>query len=129
MSRRNIADERGQAIVEFALVVPVLLVIMFAIMQFGAVYNDYVTLTDATRVGARKAATSRHSATARADAEDAVRSSAADLDQADLDVNVASVWEHGEDVIVEAMYPYEVNLLGLVVASGQLESTTTERVE
>ena len=44
--------------VEFALVVPILCVVLFGILQFGALYNDYVTLTDATRVGARKAATS-----------------------------------------------------------------------
>ena len=115
--------------VEFALVLPLLLVVVFGIFQFGVLYNDYVTLTDATRVGARKAATSRHSATRTGDTEAAVRSAAVGLDQPDLDVTVTSVWEHGEDVTVAATYPYEVNLLGLVVASGQLESTTTERVE
>ena len=41
----------------------------------------------------------------------------------------ATAWEHGEDVTVTATYPYEIDLLGLVVASGQLESSTTERVE
>ena len=48
--------------VEFALVVPILCVILFGVIQFGVLYNDYVTLTDATRVGARKAAVSRHEA-------------------------------------------------------------------
>ena len=61
--RRNIfRNERGQTMVEFALVVPILCVVLFGILQFGALYNDYVTLTDATRVGARKAATSRQEA-------------------------------------------------------------------
>ncbi len=115
--------------VEFAIVVPLLLVIVFGIFQFGAVYNDYVTLTDATRVAARKAAVSRHSASPEADAEEALRNSAVGLEQDDLAVVVAGTWEHGEDVTVEAKYPYEIDLLGLVVASGQLESTTTERVE
>ena len=64
MSRRRnmIRNERGQTMVEFALVVPILCLVLFGILQFGALYNDYVTLTDATRVGARKAATSRHEA-------------------------------------------------------------------
>jgi Flp pilus assembly protein TadG len=132
MSRRriNIRNERGQTMVEFALVVPILCVVIFGILQFGALYNDYVTLTDSTRVGARKAATSRHSLTPEADAEAAARNSAAGLDADDLDIAVnATSWEHGESVTVTATYPYEVDLLGFVVASGDLTSETTERVE
>ena len=45
--------------VEFALVMPVLFLVLFGIIQFGALYNDYITLTDAARIGARKAAVSR----------------------------------------------------------------------
>lgn len=130
MSRRRIREERGQTLVEFALVVPVLLVILFGIIQFGVVYRNYVTLTDASRVGARKAAVSRHEANPAGVAEAAVRGSASGLDQGELEVSVtASAWEHGEDVTVNARYPYEINLLGFVVAAGELESTTTERVE
>ena len=132
MSRRRnmIRNERGQTMVEFALVVPILCVVLFGILQFGALYNDDVTLTDATRVGARKAATSRHLASPAAAAEAAARSSASGLNAADLDVNVtATAWEHGETVTVEATYPYKIDLLGFVVASGNLDAKTTERVE
>lgn len=136
MSRRcRIQDERGQTMIEFAIVVPLLLVIVFGIFQFGSLYKDYVTLTDATRVGARKAATSRQSGTPEADVEAAVRNSAPGIDTAcaggaGLCVTVtADAWEHGADVTVKASYPYKVDLLGFVVASGQLESATTERVE
>ena len=116
--------------VEFALVAPLLLLILFAVLQFGAVYNDYVTLTDATRVGARKAAVSRHEANPEGAAEDAARNSAEGLDAAKLDITVdATGWEHGETVTVEAKYPYTINLLGIVVSSGDLTSETTERVE
>ena len=45
--------------VEFAIVLPVLLLVVLGIMQFGVVYNNWVTLTDATRAGARQAAVSR----------------------------------------------------------------------
>jgi hypothetical protein len=37
--------------------------------------------------------------------------------------------EQGGDITVRATYPYEINLLGLVVKSGDLISETTERVE
>jgi Flp pilus assembly protein TadG len=132
MSRRrnHIRDERGQTMVEFALVAPLLCLILFGILQFGALYNDYVTLTDATRVGARKAAVSRHEADPAGAAETAARNSAAGLDQAELDIAVAATaWEHGGSVTVEATYPYEIDLLGFVVAAGDLTSETTERVE
>jgi Flp pilus assembly pilin Flp len=132
MSRRRmmIRDERGQTMVEFALVVPILCIVLFGILQFGALYNDYVTLTDATRVGARKAAVSRHEAFPQNVAEAAARDSAVGLDPAKLEVFVnAAAWEHGEPVTVEATYPYEIDLLGFSVASGELSSKTTERVE
>jgi Flp pilus assembly protein TadG len=132
MSRRpiTIRDERGQTMVEFALVVPILCVILFGIFQFGALYNDYVTLTDATRVGARKAAVSKYEANPEAVAEAAARNSAQGLDPGDLDIAVtATAWERGQSVTVEATYPYEIDLLGFVVASGDLTSETTERVE
>ena len=48
--------------VEFALVIPILCVVLFGVIQFGILYKNYVTLTDAARVGARKAAVSRHEA-------------------------------------------------------------------
>ena len=51
--------ESGQAMVEFAIVLPVLLVLVFGIIQFGIVFNHYLTLTDAVRAGARQAAVSR----------------------------------------------------------------------
>ena len=132
MSRRRISirHERGQTMVEFALVVPLLCLILFGVLQFGALYNDYVTVTDAARVGARKAAVSRQTADPAGEAEAAARASADGLDQAQLDINVnVTAWEPGQSVTVEALYPYEIDLLGFVVASGELSSETTERVE
>jgi Flp pilus assembly protein TadG len=129
MTSRRLRDQKGQTMVEFALVLPLLLVIMFAVVQFGIVYNDYVTLTDATRAGARKGAVSRLAADPAGATVAAVENSASGLDLADLDVDVDSTFQQGQDVTVEASYPYEINLLGIHVASGMLTSKTTERVE
>lgn len=130
MSRRRIRAQHGQTMVEFTLIVPLLFVILLGIIQFGALYNDYVTLTDATRVGAREAAVGRQKANPQAAAEAAVRSSASDLDQDELRVTVDTpAWERGQPVVVRATYPYDINLLGFVVAAGELTSETTERVE
>ena len=128
--RHTLRDERGQTMVEFALVVPILCIVLFGIFQFGALYNDYVTVTDATRVGARKAAVSRHEVSPEGVAETAARNSASGLTPAKLKIKVtATGWEHGDAVTVEATYPYSINLLGVVVKTGTLKSQTTERVE
>jgi Flp pilus assembly protein TadG len=127
--RIQIKNERGQTMTEFALVLPVLALILFAVIQFGIVFNNYVQLTDATRAGARKAAVSRQTSDPSGTAVAAVRSSAKDLKQSDLSVTVSSTWQPTTDVSVTATYPYSISLLGMVVKSGRLSSTTTERVE
>lgn len=115
--------------VEFALVVPILCLVLFGVLQFGALYNNYVTLTDATRVGARKAAVSRHIANPAGAAESAARNSASGLAAGKLVITVASSWKQGDPVTVEASYPYSIKLVGLGIRSGSLKSKTTERVE
>jgi len=130
MKRISFKNQDGQSVTEFALVLPILAFLLFAVIQFGIVFNNYVTLTDATRAGARKAAVSRDDPNRDADVMAAVRSSATDLDGSKLSVSPpSSTWDSGTDVTVTASYPYSISLLGLVVKSGRLSSTTTERVE
>lgn len=128
--RRSIREQKGQTMVEFVLVVPVLFLVLFGIIQFGILYNDYITLTDAARVGARKAAVSRQTGDPVGLAITATKNAASDLELAKLGVSVtATAWAPGADVTVEATYPYEVNIMGVVLSSGNLKSSTTERIE
>ena len=127
---RDGADrERGQAMVEFVIVLPILCVLLFGIVQFGITFNHYLTLTDSVRAGARKAAVSREVSNPVGAAVAQVRASASDLKQSDLAVTVSSNWAPGVDVTVTAKYPFSINIMGIVVHSGQLSSSTTERVE
>jgi Flp pilus assembly protein TadG len=117
---------------EFALVLPILALLLFGVIQFGIAFNNYLTLTDAVRAGARKGAVARHLTTNReATVEQAVVDAATDLNLSDLDVTVGvnPGWEQGADVTVTATYPYNIKLLGVGIKSGLLTSTTTERVE
>jgi Flp pilus assembly protein TadG len=52
-ARRRSAPARGQSLVEFALVMMPLFIILLAIVQFGFIFNSYVTITNASREGAR----------------------------------------------------------------------------
>jgi Flp pilus assembly protein TadG len=46
-------SERGAAAVEFALVMPLLLLLVFGIVEFGLIMNRQITVTHAAREGAR----------------------------------------------------------------------------
>jgi|SRR5438128_11565575 Flp pilus assembly protein TadG len=134
--------------VEFAVVLPILALLLFAILQFGITLNNYVTLTDAVRAGARQAAVSRcipscASPNPSPTVISKVRAAAVNLNQTNFNVNCGTTsqtslcvtvtpnpsWTGGADVTVTATYPYKISLLGLVVKSGRLTSTTVERVE
>jgi Flp pilus assembly protein TadG len=128
MSRNRIRNEDGQSMVEFAIVLPLLALLLFGIIQFGIVFRNYLAVTDAVRVGARKAAVSRQHANPPAVATAAAKKAAGDLGGA-MNVSIVSTWKAGEDVKVTGSYPYQINLLGIVVKSGNMTSTITERVE
>lgn len=50
---KNFNEERGQALVEMVLVLPILLLLVFGTIEFGRVFNSYLEVTNAAREGAR----------------------------------------------------------------------------
>jgi Flp pilus assembly protein TadG len=55
--RKRRRGDRGQSLVEFALVIPLFLLILFGILEFGFLLYSRITLINATREGARTAVT------------------------------------------------------------------------
>jgi Flp pilus assembly protein TadG len=49
------ADSRGQALLEFALILPILLLLVLGIVEFGHIWNINQMVSDTTREGARRA--------------------------------------------------------------------------
>jgi len=125
------SGESGQTLVEFAALLPVLCLLLFGIIQFGVVFHDYISVTDASRVGARKAAVSRFAGDSGASAEAAALEAATSLDDDLVTATCdADDWDAaGSDVSCTVTYPYSIDVLGLVVADGTLTSVTTERLE
>ncbi len=128
--RNKLKNERGQTFTELALSLPILLVLVLAIAQFGVAFNNYLTLTDAARAAARKGAVSRDAGQAT-DCQNAGYAAGGNLKNPGTDFKVlcSSSWAAGSDVTVTATYPYSINLLGWVVKSGTLTTTMKERVE
>jgi Flp pilus assembly protein TadG len=135
---RNVKhDERGQAVTEFAVILPVLLLVLFAIFQFGVIFNNYIQVSAAAREGARKGVVSRNAgncSTVNGMAQTAAKNAAPGLDQTKTTVTVTDTCTNnalapGTDLTVTVSYPWSVSLLGAVVASGNMSSSTTMRVE
>lgn len=128
-------NEDGQAMVELALVLPLIGLLLFGVIQFGIAFNRYLTLTDAVRAGARQAAVSRFVADPVGATTARVTGAADGMTRPDLQIAVTAPngnpasFAPGSDVKVTASYPFDIDLLGLVVASGRMTSSTTERVE
>ena len=122
---------RGQAMVEFTLILPLLMLLILGIYQFGQTYADYIQVTNAARDGGRKALVSRSDATGVADVTTTAKNATWWLNKSQITVTVtpSQPWAQGSTVTVTVSYPYTINLLGLVVSSGTLKSTTTVRME
>ena len=81
--------QEGQAIVEFTLIATILIVLLLAIAQFGIIWSNYVSVTQAAREGARRAVVkgSEGQAAMITYADQGARQSAANLKQASLSVS------------------------------------------
>ncbi len=110
--------QAGQAVVEFAVLLPVLLLLTFGILQFGLVLNAQLALTEGVREGVQVAATG-----AAGPAVTSAVSGNAGMVQ-DLQVSVASA---GNDVTVTATGDYPVLVpLPMLGPSVSLEASMTE---
>jgi Flp pilus assembly protein TadG len=83
--RERLQRERGASVVEFALIVPLLIVLVLGIIEFGHAFQVQGTLSAAAREGARVMALQSDPAAARA----AVRDAAPTLDPAITDAQIA----------------------------------------
>ncbi|BAF59628.1 flp pilus assembly protein TadG [Pelotomaculum thermopropionicum SI] len=52
-----VREKRGQALVELALVLPLLLLLLMGIMESGRIFHSYLLITNASREGARAGVT------------------------------------------------------------------------
>lgn len=125
--------EDGQAAVEFAIVAPMLIALLLAIVQAGVAFNHYLAVTDAARAAARQAIEARIAGVTVAQVQQAAQDAAGGLDLTNR-VTVADpadpTFTHaGSTVTVTVTYPYSINVLGWAISSGDLQSTMTDRLE
>ena len=108
--RRN---RRGQALVELAVALPVLLLVLMGIIDFGRVFHSHLTVTTAARAGARVAIVGA----ADAEIQEAVRQAAATLDAAALNVEISpGSAERGAGVNVTVQVEYELPIITPIIS-------------
>lgn len=87
---RSSRDDRGAQAVEFAILVPALLLIIVGIVTFGFVFNAQITVTQAAREGARLAAICAQDATCLGTVKAQVEAHAPGLSLSDSQIAVTS---------------------------------------
>ena len=120
--------ERASAAVEFALVLPLVLLMAIALVQVGLLVKDQLVVAGAARAGARQGAVSTDDAQVRQVATQA----AAGLDPARLAVTVERQGGVGTPVVVTLRYDEPPGLpwvAWLFPSEIQLSSTVTFRQE
>lgn len=141
------ADRSGANAVEFALIAPLLLMLLMAIIQFSIALNNYIELTEAVRTGARNLAISRAmaSATPYTTTISNIKSSAGNLTGSNITVTMsvngtactsdttcatALAAAAGDTASVTATYPCNLTVMNFnFYPSCSLQSQTSDLVE
>lgn len=130
MSKRALAtrlrSQHGAAAVEFALILPVLMMLLLGIVEYGSVYNAQITLTSAAREAAREASLRMSGGDAEAEVLAAAGSAAAaaavglDADLLTIDIPAAAdSCSSATSIEVTVSYQY-TSITGLVPVPGTL---------
>lgn len=132
MQVQRLRNEKGQTFVEFALVLPFLVFLIMGIIQFGRAWQNYITITDAARVGAREGAV--HTATACSSATDKINSLGVIPAGSSVTCSTPGGLVTGQPLNVQITYSFTIGLPGYfgIPALNQtftLVSNAQERLE
>jgi len=97
--------EDGAAAVEFALLLPILVALLFGTVEFARAYNTLATLNHAAREGARTLAVTKDQSAA----ESAARDAATSLDKSKLTIS-APACSPSQAATVTASYPLQLHI-------------------
>lgn len=121
--RRLRDGDAGQALVEFALILPLMLLLLFALADFGRAFYTWLVVTNAAREGARVGATQASTNAIEQRIYDALGA----LDPADLTISLTNVQgPRGEPIEVDLTYSFEyvtpIGDLITMISGGSLDT-------
>ena len=121
--RQMIKEERGQSMVEMALVLPLLLALVFGIIEFGNIYSHQLEVTNLARHGARVAIVATDKSAA---ADDALETTL----EARMSGASVEITRSGGDVTAKVDYNCEL-ITGQIIGIGtkHLSAVATMKAE
>jgi len=126
----KLSVERGQTIVEFALVLPILVILLMGVLQGGVSLHDYISMTDAARVGARAAAVQRTNSPCAPNgaARTAIEKTLSKRQWDDISgaISCTAGANVGDPIKVSITYTFKIDWIGI---SQNLTTSATERLE
>jgi Flp pilus assembly protein TadG len=136
----KMGDNKGVAAVEFAIVLPVLILFLFGIIEFGILFYDKAVITNASREGARAGIVYNYPApVTEAEIEQVVRNYCADYlitFATTPSLTIASNWtgyEAGDTLAVTVTYDYQFlvlpNFVSAMTGGINLAAITLMRME
>jgi len=150
---RRARGERGAALVEMAIILPIFVVLVFGLLEFGITYNSYIALRQGTREAARQAAVGNFGSTSGCSLTGLSGSPSADVQklmclaksQAGLsfantrvkvlsgnsDFSSAGTFTKGDSVIVCTEYPVDsvAKFVSPLLGGAVLKTKTSMRIE
>jgi Flp pilus assembly protein TadG len=127
MRIRRWRDDRGSAVVEFALIAPVLILLLLGIVEYGFVFNAQLQVTGAAREAARQMAVSSSAPAAQSAALASVAGLAPALTAGDVTFSEPTCVA-GTDVTATVGYDHPF-MTGLFGATIHLTGTGTYRCQ
>ena len=126
--------EEGGVAVEFALLLPALVLLITGIIQFGILFNNYIAITHAAREGVRWAALEEPESVVKQKAIEAAPSLKPLLAPSNITVSNAdpSIEDQGDPVTVTVSYtvPIFIPLIEEFLGSNvTLQTSATQRIE
>jgi Flp pilus assembly protein TadG len=110
-------SDRGAAMVEFAIIAPLLLLVVFGIIEFGRAYNAQNSLTHAAREGAREYAITQDPVAGEA----AAKAAATSLDSSQITVTL-SACDPGQPATVTLEFPFQLQIAFFPVSNFTMQS-------
>jgi Flp pilus assembly protein TadG len=107
-------DERGQALVEFALILPIILLLVVGMLEFARAWNLHQVMTDAAREAARRAVLADTKA-ANGQTQDSVKAAmwnrlaqfGYDPSKATMSISPLASWKlTGDNITINLSCPY-----------------------
>ena len=118
-------SDAGQALVEFSLILPVMLLPLFALVDFGRGFYSWLVITNAAREGARVGATQQPLSVI----QQRINDSASGIDLTQLTTTISNVQgPRGQPIVVDLSYNFSfVTPIGgimSIVSGGSLTAPT-----